>query len=191
MDHKRISKLIKKISQLNQSIEEDGEFSSIEKEHMLSYIQKLFEEVEGEIPQDVEEEEVIEIVEEEDDEEIEQVMNEEKIDELEPPMEVDDSLIELFSDASGNELSDKLASRPIKDLTKAMGINERIFTVNELFGGNQKEFENLMVALDGLSSFDEAKGVLIGSVAEKYEWASEAKQKKATGFIKLVRRRFN
>jgi len=104
---------------------------------------------------------------------------------------VDADLLALFEENSGRELSDKLASRPIKDLTKAMGINEKIFTVKELFGGDQKEFDNIMVALDGLGSFEEAKNVLIGSVAEKYDWASSKKVKKAATFIKLVRRRYN
>ena len=47
-------------------------------------------------------------------------------------------LSELFQTEQINELSDKLSFSPISDLTKAMGLNERIFTVNELFGGNNE-----------------------------------------------------
>ena len=212
MDHKRINKLIKKISNLNQNIQEDEEFSSMELEHMLNYIKKLYEEVSGvameekaaavkevvaapvvvaPVVEEVVIEEVIEEVEEEhvhDDEPEEIVVAEQAEPEL-PQLNAE--LLALFDEEDGTDLSDKLASRPIKTLTKAMGINEKIFTVKELFGGDQKEFDNMMVALDGLASFEDAKQVLAGSVAEKYEWASDKKIKKASTFIKLVRRRYN
>jgi len=71
-----------------------------------------------------------------------------------------------------------------------MGLNEKIFTVNELFGGNNAEFQNTMVALNGLGSYDEAKSVLMGSVANKYGWGEPGKLKKARNFIKLVQRRY-
>jgi len=100
-------------------------------------------------------------------------------------------LAALFELDEIHELSDKLSSQPIKNLTKCMGINERIFTVNELFGGDNAEFNNIMKALNGLGSFDEAKQVLIGSVAEKHQWSSPDNFKKAQKFIKLVKRRYN
>jgi len=99
-------------------------------------------------------------------------------------------MVELFEVDAVSELSDKLSSSPIKDLTKAMGINEKIFTVNELFGGNQDEFNNLMTAMNGLGSYDEAKGVLMKSAASKYDWDAPGKQKKARTLIKLIQRRF-
>lgn len=100
-------------------------------------------------------------------------------------------LLELFQFDEATELSDKLGRKPITDLTKAMGINEKIFTINELFGGNKDEFENMLVALNGLDSFDQAKDVLMHSVAKKHSWQNESKLKKARNFIKLVHRRFN
>ncbi len=99
-------------------------------------------------------------------------------------------MLELFKKDTVAELSDKLSSSPIKDLTKAMGINERIFTVNELFDGNQDEFNNLMVALNGLDNYDSAKAVLMKSAASKYDWDTPDKQKKAKTLIKLIQRRF-
>lgn len=99
-------------------------------------------------------------------------------------------MLEIFQVNEVTELSDKLSQSPITDLTKAMGINERIFTVNELFGGNTDEFNNLMTALNGLDSYDEAKAVIMKSVASKYDWDNVAKQKKATQLVKLIQRRF-
>jgi hypothetical protein len=97
---------------------------------------------------------------------------------------------ELFEQYQAKELSDKLSELPIVDLNKSMGLNERIFTINELFEGDQQAFQETMNQLNGLSNFEEAKNYLIANVANKYEWADESKQKKARNFIKLVRRRF-
>lgn len=103
---------------------------------------------------------------------------------------VPDEMNELFDIKDSPELSDKLANAPIRDLTRAMGINEKIFTVNELFDGNREEMDNILSALNGLSDFEEAKSVLVRSVASKYNWADEHRAKKAKSFIKLVRRRY-
>ena len=148
-------------------------------------VEKRKEEVE-----EVEEEEVpvAEIEEEEATPEVEEVV--EEVPEPDPTPSIPQEMIDLFETSNGSELSDKLANAPIKDLTKAMGINEKIFTVKELFGGNQEEMDNILTALNGLSDFEEAKSVLMRSVASKYEWHEAAKQKKAKNFIKLVRRRY-
>jgi len=108
----------------------------------------------------------------------------------EKSVEIDSELLSLFEMPSGSELSDKLSQAPIKDLTKVMGINEKIFTINELFGGEKDEFENVMLAMNKSGNFEEAKKILIGSVAGKYEWAKDINQKKAKKFITLVQRRF-
>jgi len=103
---------------------------------------------------------------------------------------ISQDMIDLFEFSNNSELSDKLANAPVKDLTKAMGINEKIFTIKELFGGSQEEMDNMLLALNGLSEFGEAKNILIRSVASKYDWTETAKVKKAKNFIKLVRRRY-
>ena len=87
-----------------------------------------------------------------------------------PPFAGSDELDELFSFANAKELSEKLANQPIADLKKAMGLNERIFTVNELFGGVQAVFDETMATLNQFNSFEEAKQYLIRNVAAKYEW---------------------
>ena len=104
---------------------------------------------------------------------------------------VSSALSELFEINTGEDLSDKLSQTPVTDLTKVMGINEKILTVNELFGGDSKEMNNILVALNGLNSYDEAKSVLMRSVATKYDWADSNKVNKARNFIKLIQRRYN
>lgn len=107
----------------------------------------------------------------------------------EPEMEED--LETLFEHHQAKELSEKLSESPIQDLNKAMGLNEKIFTVNELFDGDQEAFKQAVQVLNGLSSFEEAKNYLVREAAFRYNWAHPQKKNKAKNFIKLVRRRYN
>lgn len=97
----------------------------------------------------------------------------------------------LDVDNNQNELSDRLSEQPISDLTKAMGINERMLTINELFDGNNQAFKEALSALNSLNSFEEAKSYISVHLIEQYSWIHPKKRKKAKVFIKLVKRRFN
>ncbi len=88
------------------------------------------------------------------------------------------------------ELSEKLAAQPIRDLTKAMGLNEKFLTRDELFGKDNDAFNSALSKLNTFSSFEHATGFL-AELATKYGWAKRGKKKKAQIFIKLVRRRYN
>ncbi|MGK0313837.1 MAG: hypothetical protein ACI86M_000046 [Saprospiraceae bacterium] len=103
---------------------------------------------------------------------------------------VTQELLELFETGSVNELSDKLSRSPISDLTKSMGINERIFTVNELFGGDTGLFNTTMQELDKLSSLEQARDYLVNKIAVEQNWGGEPKMKKAINFVKLISRRY-
>ncbi len=96
---------------------------------------------------------------------------------------------ELFEFKEATDLSERLSQSPIKDLNKAMGINERILTTNELFDGNGDAMKDALSTINRLSNFDEAKDYL-ANIAEIYDWTSKSKKKKAKVFVKLVRRRF-
>lgn len=105
-------------------------------------------------------------------------------------VDVSDALSVIFAQADVNELSDRLSMSPIKDMTKAMGINERIFTVKELFGGDNDVFNSILQRINGCSSYDEASEYLLTGIARDQDWANESKLKKAETFMKLVKRRF-
>ena len=96
---------------------------------------------------------------------------------------------ELFEQKEATELSEKLSLRPLKDLRKAMGINERILTTNELFDGNGDALKDTLTTLNNLNTFDEAKDYL-SNIAGIYNWTSRKKKKKAQIFVKMVRRKF-
>ena len=101
-----------------------------------------------------------------------------------------EALAEIFADEKISDLSDKLALTPVKDLTKSMGINEKIFTQQELFGNNQEKFNETLVKLNGFQHFEEAKQYLSESIIPLFDWTNENKVKKAATFVKLVKRRF-
>lgn len=100
-------------------------------------------------------------------------------------------LQELFRDKSVNELSDRLNKLPITDINRAMGINEKVLTINELFNGDQELFSKTMLKLNSFTSFEEAKNYLIAGAASDMQWASDSKIKKADKFILLLRRRYS
>jgi len=107
-----------------------------------------------------------------------------------PKIEVSQELKDLFNFETMNELSDKLSRAPIQDLTKCMGINEKIFTVQELFGGDSALFTKAMESMDKFTSLEQARDYLVEHVAVNQNWAAEGKLKKAENFIKLISRRY-
>ncbi|MFT4532682.1 MAG: hypothetical protein ACJA1A_000621 [Saprospiraceae bacterium] len=99
-------------------------------------------------------------------------------------------LLELFEAVAVSELSDKLSRSPISNLSKCMGINERIFTVNELFGGDTGLFNSTMQELDKFNSLEQARDYLVNNVAVAQNWGEESKLKKTANFVKLISRRY-
>jgi hypothetical protein len=95
---------------------------------------------------------------------------------------------ELFEEKMKKELSDKLGEMPIDDIRKAMGLNEKIIFLNDLFDGNQHEFDTAVSTLNNVGSYEAAKNHL-ALLASRFDWAS--KEKQAKPFIRLVKRRYN
>ncbi len=104
--------------------------------------------------------------------------------------EVDSSLLELFDISSSNEIGSRFSQLPISDIGKSMGINDKILTINDLFGGDQNLFNSVVSHLNGLTSFDSAKDYLVNGIAAKNDWSSSKCKGKAEVFIKLIKRRY-
>lgn len=108
-----------------------------------------------------------------------------------PPVSMDPEHEDLFAqDPKKGELSERLSLTPIQDINQAIGFNERIYNVNELFGADNTFYRNVIKDLNALSSFEEAKAYLSANVANKYDWTSRSKRTIAKKFIKIVRRRY-
>jgi len=101
-----------------------------------------------------------------------------------------DELTAIFEIAEKVDLSDQLSMSPIKDLTKGLGINEKIFTITELFGGDAEIFSHIMTQVNDMASYDEARDYLLTGIARDQDWAHADRIKKAAKFVKLVKRRF-
>ena len=107
------------------------------------------------------------------------------------PIVYTEELETIFKMDEITDLSAKLSMSKIDDISKAIGINERIFTINELFGGNGELFNKMIDRLNACDSFDQAKSILIQEVATPLQWEKEDKVRKAQQFVKHVRRKFN
>lgn len=103
---------------------------------------------------------------------------------------MDSDLEEVFNLPEATDFAEKLSQSPIKDLTKAFSINDRLLSVQELFNGDNDLFNATLKKLNTFDSFDEAKTYLASSIASKNKWASKGKKGKAKTFIKTVRRRY-
>jgi hypothetical protein len=107
------------------------------------------------------------------------------------PTSMSETIRELFAEEKINDMSEKLSLTPIKDLTKSMGINEKVFALQDLFANNKDHFTEVLDTLNKLPNFNEATKYLVENVIGKYDWAADKRSKHATQFIKLVRRRYN
>lgn len=95
----------------------------------------------------------------------------------------------LFQNHNSQELSEKLSNQPVKDLAKAIAINDRLLYVNDLFGKDNNLFNEALQSLNHMNGMDEATPALT-TWAKQYNWADEEKSDSAKAFIKLVRRRY-
>jgi hypothetical protein len=88
-----------------------------------------------------------------------------------------------------NEVSDALQDAPVKDLKKAIGINDRYLYINELFRGDEPMYERSIKTINGFAIFPEAEYWIRRELKSKLGWDDKAPVVKQ--FDQLVRRRFS
>ena len=86
------------------------------------------------------------------------------------------------------ELSDSLQELPIKDLRKAIGINDRFLFINELFRGDETMYERSIKTINGFSIYPEAEYWIKRELKLKLGW--NEKNEIVKQFDHLVKRRF-
>ncbi len=86
------------------------------------------------------------------------------------------------------ELSDKLTESSVKDLRKAIGINDRFLYIKELFRGDEAMYERSIKTINGFSIFPEAEYWIRRELKVKLGW--EDSQEVVKQFDQLVKRRF-
>lgn len=86
------------------------------------------------------------------------------------------------------ELSDALTEAPIRDLRKAIGVNDRFLFIKELFRGDETMYERSIKTINSFSILPEAEYWMQRELKVKLGWSdsNEAVQQ----FVQLVKRRF-
>lgn len=91
--------------------------------------------------------------------------------------------------AAQKELADELQAAPVKDLRKAIGINDRYLYINELFQGNEAMFERSLKTLNTFTILPEAEFWMQRELRMKLGWKDG--DPLVQQFIQLVKRRFS
>ena len=69
---------------------------------------------------------------------------------VEVPVQIKPELAKLFEVSQGDDLADQFLSQRITSIQDEMGINERILTINELFGGDPEKFNTVVEKLNAM-----------------------------------------
>ena len=86
------------------------------------------------------------------------------------------------------DLGDSLTEVPIRDLKKAIGINDRFLYINELFRGDESMYERSIKTINSFSILPEAEYWIQRELKTKIGWSEGNETVKQ--FIQLVKRRF-
>ena len=107
-----------------------------------------------------------------------------------PVGNTEEALSKLFDLQSHDDVADRFSQVPITDIQSAMGLNERIFTLKELFGGDKTLFDATCEQLNHMQSFSEAQRLLVNGPAKIFKWGENERIKMAEQFIRIVARRY-
>ena len=87
------------------------------------------------------------------------------------------------------EISEKLTGLPVKDLKKAIGINDRYLYINDLFRGDEVMYERSIKTINSFSIWPEAEYWIRRELKTKLGWTDDNETVKQ--FDQLVKRRFS
>lgn len=87
------------------------------------------------------------------------------------------------------ELMEVLKESPIKDLRKAIGINDRFLFINDLFRGDESMYERSIRTINGLGNFAEAEYWINRELKVKLGWNPD--DPTVLHFDQLIKRRFS
>jgi hypothetical protein len=84
---------------------------------------------------------------------------------------------------------EQLNNEPIKDLKKAISINERFLFISELFNGDEAMYDRSIKTINAFSIYPEAEYWIRRELKVKFAW--EEKSNTVKQFNQLVKRRFS
>lgn len=86
------------------------------------------------------------------------------------------------------ELAEKLKDEPLKDIKKAIGVNDRFIFISELFRGDEDMYERSLKTINHFTIYPEAEFWILRELKLKLGWNEDHPAVKQ--FDQLVRRRF-
>ncbi|MES2332594.1 MAG: hypothetical protein V4539_23505 [Bacteroidota bacterium] len=87
------------------------------------------------------------------------------------------------------EVAAALQGSPIRDLKKAIGINDRFLFVNDLFRGDENMYERSIKTINGFTIYPEAEYWITRELKVKLSWPDNSETVKL--FDQLIKRRFS
>lgn len=87
------------------------------------------------------------------------------------------------------EILEVLKETPVKDLRKAIGINDRFLFIEELFRGDEAMYERSIKTINGFNIYPEAEYWITRELKTKLGWNGD--NKTVLHFDQIVRRRFS
>ncbi len=100
-----------------------------------------------------------------------------------------ESVNDKFSEQTDTvSLADKLGKKPISDLVKAIGLNQKFLFMNDLFEGENNHYKEAINNLNNFASYIEADEY-INTLRARHNWESSSNTLKE--FLDLVERRYS
>ncbi|MBN1415789.1 MAG: hypothetical protein JW973_11865 [Bacteroidales bacterium] len=90
----------------------------------------------------------------------------------------------LHESTQYQDISSRLHAKPVTDLVKAIGINERFLYIRELFGNDPKKYDKAIEVLNNAANFNDAYNFMI----REYTWDMDSEL--VQGLLEVVRRKF-
>jgi hypothetical protein len=87
------------------------------------------------------------------------------------------------------DLGETLTEAPIRDLRKAIGVNDRFLFINQLFRGDEVAYERSIKTINSFSIFAEAEYWIQRELKVKNGW--DMNNEMAGHFFQLIKRRFS
>lgn len=101
----------------------------------------------------------------------------------------DQSINDLIAKGKVKEsLADKHLKKPIADLEKHIGINQKFSFINNLFDGDKEAYDEAIAFLNSCTGFLEADDYIQNRLRQKYNWDEETVS--VIKFMDLVERRY-
>lgn len=107
------------------------------------------------------------------------------IEEIQEDLNINDR---IAKGQTGETLADKHAKRPIEDLEKSIGLNQKFSFIKHLFNNDKDAYADAIATLNSCASFLEADDYIKNQLMNKYEWDEETVQ--VIKFNDLVERRY-